>query len=366
MGAVGTLGDLQVLETLLQNELKPLVKKIDVEAYYPRDFLIQLGKSGFFQSEKLTPAEVALREVKVVEETAKVCMTTAFNIWCHLASLTYIRQCDNDFLKTKLLPQLENGELLGATGLSNPMKYYAGLETLHLRAERVDGGFIVNGTLPAVSNLDERHWFGVIAEVNEQERVMLYINGQTPRLKMKEKLGYLGLNGSATYTCAFNDVFIPNDWVISEKADTFVQTIRPTFVLYQIPLGLGVTAASIQCIEKVANKQGGCNQYVLIQPDELKGELEKLQLAAYKLTEKKDAANEWKSFIELRLQVVNMTSKAVHTAMIHQGSGGYLQHSAPSRRLRESYFLVSLTPTVRHLEKMLYMVGQQQESSKPC
>jgi hypothetical protein len=30
-----------------------------------------------------------------------------------------------------------------------------------------------------------------------------------------------------------------------------------------------------------------------------------------------------------------------------------LQQSDPSRRLRESYFLANLTPTVKHLEKVL-------------
>ncbi len=347
------MGDVQVLQELLQTGLKPLVKKIDANAYYPRDFLLQLGKSGFFRSDNLSPQEVALREVKVVEETAKYCMTTAFNIWCHLASLTYIRSCTNTYLKENILPGLENGESLGATGLSNPMKYYAGLETLHLQAKREEEGFRVSGTLPAVSNLDENHWFGVIAQVNEQERVMLYVHGQTPGLKMKEKLDYLGLNGSATYACHFDDVLIPNEWVISEQADTFVEEIRPTFVLYQIPLGLGVTAASVECIEKASNKQGGSNQYVLIQPEELKHELKLLQNQAYHLAEASVASENWRSFVQLRLQMVHLTSKAVHAAMIHQGSAGYLQNSAPSRRLRESYFLVNLSPTVRHLEKMM-------------
>ncbi|OOR09298.1 acyl-CoA dehydrogenase, partial [Bacillus mycoides] len=113
---------------------------IDTEAYYPREFLIKVGKSGFFRSTEGSQQEYLAREVRLVEETAKVCMTTAFNIWCHLASLTYVRASENPFLKNEILPQLENGELLGGTGLSNPMKFYAGLETLHLKAKRADGG----------------------------------------------------------------------------------------------------------------------------------------------------------------------------------------------------------------------------------
>ncbi|WP_042351870.1 acyl-CoA dehydrogenase family protein [Bacillus massiliigorillae] len=344
---------LQGLEDLLQSQLKQHVKKIDEEAYYPREFLLQLGKSGYFQSEGLDYSEVLLREARVVEETAKVCMTTAFNIWCHLASLTYIRATDNMYLKNNLLPLLESGELLGATGLSNPMKYYAGLEKLHLQARRVDGGYTISGTLPAVSNLGRDHWFGIIASIDNNQRIMAYVQGNVERLVFKEKLGYLGLNGSATYACQFDDVFIPDDWVIAEQADSFVEKIRPAFVLYQIPLGFGVTGASIQSIDKVCSRQAGCNKYLAVQSDELSEELQQLRSQLEHYITQTDLREQWKGLLNVRLQTVHLTSKATHACMLHQGSAGYLKCSPPSRRLRESYFFVNLTPTVRHLGKML-------------
>ncbi|MDE3838957.1 acyl-CoA dehydrogenase [Bacillus methanolicus] len=347
------LKEIKVLEDLIANQLKPFVRKVDCEAYYPRDFLKALGKSGLFHSQGLREKEIRFREVRVVEEIAKVCMTTAFNLWCHLASLTYIRKSDNPFLKNKLLPSLENGELLGGTGLSNPMKYYAGIESLHLRAKRTAGGYIVSGQLPSVSNLGHDHWFGIIASVNEQERIMAYVPCHAEGLKLKEKLEYLGVNGSATYACSFHDVFIPDEWIIAQQADEFVQKIRPVFVLYQIPLGLGVTEASIQTIEKVYNKQGACNQFLAIQPDELLSELKPLREKVYHLSESSDLTKHWKELLQVRLDVVYLTLKAVQAGMLHHGGAGYLQKSDPSRRLRESYFLANLTPTVKHLEKMI-------------
>lgn len=82
--------------------------------------------------------------MKFVEETAKVCMTTAFCLWCHLASLTYLRNTENDQMKNKLLATLETGRTLGGTGLSNPMKFFAGLEKLHLRAKPTTGGYLIS------------------------------------------------------------------------------------------------------------------------------------------------------------------------------------------------------------------------------
>ncbi|PLR80336.1 acyl-CoA dehydrogenase [Bacillus canaveralius] len=343
----------EVLDDLLQNELKPLVRKIDADAFYPRDFLLKLGTKGFLSSNGLSEQEVLAREVNLVEQIAKVCMTTAFNLWCHLAALTYIRKSDNSYLKQELLPLLENGKLLGGTGLSNPMKYYAGLEPLHLSAERAEGGYIISGQLPSVSNLGESHWFGVIASVGKKQRIMAFVPCNTEGLKLKEKQEYLGLNGSATFACGFNDVFIPDHFVITDNADEYVEKIRPAFVFYQIPLGIGVTAASIVSIEKVCNKQGGCNQFLGIQNEELIEELAPLREQLYQLVHAEDLTRHWKELLQLRLNAVHLTSKAVHACMLHQGSAGYLHKSDPSRRLRESYFFVNLTPTVKHLAKML-------------
>ena len=208
-----------VLENLLIEQLKPLVRKIDCEAYYPRDFLLALGKNGFYRSTGLTESEILTRDVQIVEKVSEFCMTTGFNLWCHLAALTYIRKSDNPYLKQEILPLLENGETLGATGLSNPMKYYAGLETLHLKAEETETGYIINGTLPAVSNLDEKHWFGVIASVNDHKRIMALVPCSAAGLTLQEKPEFLALNGTATYACVFNQVEIPKQWIISDNSD---------------------------------------------------------------------------------------------------------------------------------------------------
>ncbi|MEW8987167.1 MAG: acyl-CoA dehydrogenase family protein, partial [Bacillus sp. (in: firmicutes)] len=270
------------LAVLIQEQLKPFVRRIDAEAYYAEGFLKSIGKAGFLNSD--TGVDFST-EVRVVEEVSKVCMTTGFNLWCHLASLTYIRNSENRYLKEEILPQLENGQLLGGTGLSNPMKYYAGLETLHLKATRTDKGYSVNGQLPSVSNLGKDHWFGIIAEVSPDQRMMAVVPCNAEGLTLKAKLEYLGVNGSATYSCAFNEVTIPEEWIVSHDVDSFIVKIRPAFVLYQIPLGLGVTEASIGSIRQVCNKQGGCNDFLPIQPDELEKELEQICTEVYKLAD---------------------------------------------------------------------------------
>ncbi|WP_260631164.1 acyl-CoA dehydrogenase family protein [Bacillus sp. S/N-304-OC-R1] len=342
-------------ENMVQTLLKPLVRKIDSEAYYPEEFLKSIGREGLLSTRHSTDEEMFLREIHLVKETAKVCMTTSFNLWCHLASLTYIRKSENSYLKNELLPLLENGKLLGGTGLSNPMKYYAGLETLHLKAVKDKDGYRVSGNLPAVSNLGKAHWFGIVAEVNEHQRIMAIVQCGSEGLTLKEKREYMGVNGSATYSCAFNEVKIPKKWIIAEQADEFIPLIRPAFVIYQIPIGLGVTEASIMSIRKVCNKQGGCNQFLEIQPDELELSMKNIYEKTVQFAKSDSLMQKWQQLIALRLESVNLTLQAVHGSMLHQGGAGYLKNSDSARRLREAYFFANLTPTVKHLKKMLHL-----------
>ncbi|OUM90131.1 MAG: acyl-CoA dehydrogenase [Bacillus thermozeamaize] len=343
----------QSLHEIIHNKVKPNVRRIDEEAYHPLEFFQELGKSGLLSSRGALEKEVLLGGVRLVEETAQTCMTTAFTLWCHLAGLTYLRKCENPFLKSDILPKLESGELLGGTGLSNALKYYAGLERLRLTAKRVSGGYVVSGHLPSVSNLGPRSWFGIIASVDERYRIMAFVPSQADNLVLKEKRDYLGINGSATHACSFRDVFVPEDWIISEQADDFVKQVRSVFLLYQIPLGLGVTEAAIRSIERMKGKQGECNQYLPIQAADLERELQSLRDQTYRLTESDDLSSRWVDLLQLRLAVAYLTSKAVYAEMLHHGGESYLRYCDSSRRLRESYFLLNLTPTVKHLEKLL-------------
>ncbi len=338
------------LEKIIEKELIPYVRKVDSEAFYAKNYLKKLGEAGLFSSAGKSQRERMNEELFVVEETAKVCMTTAFCVWCHLAGLTYLRSTDNSVLKNKLLPLMEAGEILGATGLSNPMKYYAGLEDLRLHARQTKGGYIFSGVLPAVSNLCQGHWFGVIARTENGKEIMAMIPFGVEGLITKERTEFFAANGSATYSCQFNDIFIPSEWVLSEKAADFAVQIRPAFVIYQIPIGFGVIGASIESMEKVRQRQNGCNQFLQKQPEELRSALENLKqrLQTQLSYEKPD----WKEVAGIRLETAYLTLDAVQAAMLHNGSAGYLRNCDPARRLREAYFFANLTPTIKHLEKV--------------
>lgn len=343
------LVDYITLHKLIDTRLKPYVKQIDEEAFYAKEYLTSLGEHGFYLLEK-SEQNTLLKRFALIEETAKVCMTTAFCLWCHLAATTYITHTPNRTLRNTLLPKLTSGTLLAGTGLSNPLKSFAKLEPLHLKAERIKGGFIVNGSLPAISNIGPEQAFAFIAEEKEESKVMGLTFCNAKGLKLRQRTGFIGVNGSATYSCTFKNVFIPETQIITEAVDSFIEEIRTRFLAYQIPLALGVTTSSITLMEQLTEKHSdnNINRYLPIQPDQLRRKNNQLRSQLVEIIAQDDLA--WEALTDLRLRSVYLTLETVQGAMLHHGGRGYVKFSVAERKLREAYFLVNLTPTVKHLE----------------
>lgn len=358
----------ETVEEWLKQRLQPLVRTIDAEGNYPGEFLKEMFSESYVWNRGEGDRENEnLQALALIEKTAAVCGSTAFAVWCHTAAMLYIRNGQSDYLKNEILPKLENGQLLGGTGLSNPMKYYGGLERLHLKAEPLpDGdGYQVHGTLPFISNLGQDHWFGIIAEVSGEtsreasgepssRRIMALIPCHAAGLTMEERVNFLGLNGTATYTCRFDGVRVGKEWILAENADSLVNQIRSGFVVSQIGLSLGLTRSAIDCMYRMKQKQNGANQYLPVQPEGLESRWITLREKAYHLAKVEQFSDEdWREVLQARLESAYLALDAAQADFLHCGGAGYLFHSDPSRRLREAYFVAVVTPSVKHLEKLL-------------
>ncbi len=353
----------QSVHDLLVERLVPLVTSIDADSVYPESFLRFLGAAGMFSQPGGSEQQIWKKTLNLIEETAVVCGSTAFSIWCHTTAMVYVRNGHSSFLKNEILPKMVRGEVLGATGLSNPMKFYAGMESLRLQAEPIANGYIVSGFLPFVSNLGTGNWFGVIAKVNADHRIMMFIPCAAEGLQINERTEFLGLNGSATYNCHFQHVFVPERWVLAEDADVFIKKIRPEFVLNQAGMGIGLARSVIHGIRRLQEKQGGANQYLIPQPAELEERLTELRERAYQFVQSDwSSPDDLREVIKVRLDSSYLALDAANAGMLHHGGAAYLKRSNSSRRLREAYFIALVTPAVKQLEKIL-KVGWSPELS---
>jgi alkylation response protein AidB-like acyl-CoA dehydrogenase len=342
--------ELQV-KALIEQDLKPLVVAIDKEGLYPREFIQKLGHANAFDFTDLNASEALEKALAIIEEVTCCCGSTGFSLWCHTTAINYLLYSNNHYLKKEVLPELQQGKTLGGTGLSNPMKYYAAMERLRLQGHSTEDGYIVKGCLPFVSNLHKDHWVGIIFEVDINKRVMAFIPCATKGITLKNPYDFIGLNGTGTYQCNFENVFIKNQWIISEDADTFVDKIKIPFIINQIGMALGLISASIKLMKQSAKKQNGVNKYLYNSIDDYIAQYNSIKEQILKLVKQDNISI--KDVLTIRLKAAEITLDAAQTAFLSQGAAGYFRCSDASRVLREAYFLAIVSPAVKHLKKLL-------------
>lgn len=339
--------DVNRLQDVLRVQLRPRVKEIDEQGVYPGDLMKGLGEQGFYSASTAD-------QLVLIREVATVCGSTAFVVWCQAAAIGFVQNGGSEPLKRDLSSDLLAGRVLGGTGISNAMKMYAGMEELRLAGERTATGYRLNGSLPFVSNLGPGHWFGVVFHTGDSQRAMAFVPSDLAGLRMVPVDGYLGLNGTATYSCQFDDVEIPQDYILADPADEWIAKIRPGFVLTQAGMALGLTQASIASMLSLKEKQNTSNRFLKQQPEELEQRLGELRERADHLAQHPAAGKDYfKAVVQVRLDSAYLALDAAQAEMLHAGAAGYAAGSATSRRLRESLFLAVVTPAVKQLEKIL-------------
>jgi len=344
-------------------ELPSLVQKIDVEGYYPESVMREFGRLGAYAHH--LPGHGAavdlVTSINAMAAAGEYCLSTSFCMWCQDALAWYIYASDNDTLKQTIGPQAASGEALGGTALSNPMKSLFGIEAMRLKGRRGDGGYVVKGLLPYVSNLGNDHYFGAIFEVDDpksgsgKRNVMAIVPCAAEGLTLADNTKFVALDGTRTFAVQMRDVVIPDSLIVADPADEYVARIRAGFVLLQAGMAFGLIRDCIRLMEQTKGPLGHVNKYLEEQPEPLAEQLVAMEAEVARLAAtpfETDPAY-WRAVIEARLIAGEASVKAAHAAMLHCGARGYVLNGAAQRRLREAYFVAIVTPATKQLRKML-------------
>lgn len=362
------LSELLPLEDLLvqtrevvNQDLKPLTVKIDLEGLYPESVLRKLGPIGAYRQhlpgarpDEATDMGAAIQAMSVVSHE---CLSSGFAMWCQDTCGWYLQNSTNEELKAKWLPKVASGEVLAGTGMSNTMKAFAGIEPLRLSGERVEGGYVVNGSLPWVSNLGDEHVFGTLFTLNGQpdKSVMALVDCASEGFELRLSAHFVALEGTRTFACIFNDVFIPDEMIIDHDGAGFLKRARAGIVLLQFGMGAGIVQSCIDICREVEPLLGHVNAYLDDRPEQMQEELDDIVEAVLALAEEPYETSDelFREILELRLAAGELAIRASQSAMLHTGAKGYLQAAPAQRKLRESYFVAIVTPAIKHLRKEL-------------
>jgi alkylation response protein AidB-like acyl-CoA dehydrogenase len=344
--------------SIARKDLAPIAADIDDGAVYPADLLRRLGDAGAWGSHRPNDDGAAdLRcAIQSIAALGEVCGATAFMAWCQNTLVWYAANSGNPAL-AGFTNDVATGKILGGTGLSNPMKSFFGIERLKLKGRKVDGGYVVRGALPWVSNLGADHFFGTIFEIEDRpgEIVMFLADCSDPAVTLQPCKPFLAMDGTGTYSVQFRDAFIPSDHILAEPAGPFVKKIRSGFILLQAGMALGLIRDCVAIMNEVAAALGHVNRYLPQQPVDFRKMLSDLESETMELAADPYNTDDsyWRRVLALRLSLGEASVAAAHTAMLHCGARGYLKSHRVQRRLREAYFVAIVTPATKQLRKML-------------
>ncbi|MEL7331019.1 MAG: acyl-CoA dehydrogenase family protein [Cyanobacteria bacterium J06560_2] len=362
------------LRTVINQTLTPKVQDIDFKGEFPEQIMHDIGTAGAFSHAVSTQYEGSGKGLKYavqsIEEVSKDCLSTGFITWCQVACTWYLENTENAALREKLLPEVASGRVLAGTGLSNPMKHFADIEKIALSATRVDGGYVVNGMLPWVSNLGAGHYFGIAAKMTDStgadtddytsdSYMMAMVSDELEGMSLRCNAHFIALEGTGTYSCLFRDSFIPDELVLAAPCAEYVDSIRPGFMLTQVGMGLGLTASCIELMRRSNKRLGHVNRYLDDQVEDIDADLQAARQRTYEIANRLNEctgiadASLNKEIVQARATASELALRSSQGAMLHAGARAYVKGSAAERKLREAYFVAIVTPALKHLKKVL-------------
>ncbi|MCJ2132384.1 acyl-CoA dehydrogenase family protein [Methylobacterium sp. E-045] len=321
---------------------------------YPLDIMGGLGGAGALGVHLDRHGTRVGLSIAAMQAASRACGATGFLMWCQNVCGLYLERSGNPALTGAILDDHAGGRTFGGTALSNPMKAFAGIEPILLRARRVPGGYRVNGMLPWVSHIGPGQYCGAIAGVvgagdTISHEIMFLL--RCDRAELRPCPQFSGMEGTSTWGLRLDEYFVGQDELIADPARPFIGRIRAAFILLQCGMGLGVAEGSLDSMIAVEETLGHVNQFLDDRPGQIAAELAELRARILTLAESPyDGSNDYLiDVLDARAQTSELALRASQSALLHQGARGYLMSAAPQRRIREAHFVAIVTPAIKHL-----------------
>lgn len=292
--------------------------------------------------------------VEAIAAIASRSLAAAFVCWGQRAFIEYLLHSPNQALRERLLPELLKGELAGATGLSNAMKYLSGIEALQVRGQSQADGWHLEGRLHWVTNL-RKSGFVVAAAIEDDAGgapFVLAIPSTAQGLERSDDLQLMGLQSSNTAALAFHQVALGRDWLLHDNAREFLPKVRPAFLALQCGMAIGLARRALDEVQAHLQGRGSfleeARQVLLQRLQNTVGELKQGLLDGRFLGQPA-------ALFKLRITLAESAADAVQLELQASGGKAYLSAYGEgfARRWRESAFVPIVTPSLVQLRAEL-------------
>ncbi|MBX9729628.1 MAG: acyl-CoA dehydrogenase family protein, partial [Sphingopyxis sp.] len=203
--------------------IAPLAARVDAEDWFPRAELWpamgELGLHGITVEEKWGGLGLGyLDHVVAVEEVSRASASIGLSYGAHSnLCVNQIRRWGSDEQRARYLPKLISGDHVGSLAMSEAG---AGSDvvSMKLKADAVQGGFVLNGTKFWITNAPYADTLVVYAktapEAGSRGITAFLIEKDMAGFSIGQKIDKMGMRGSPTAELVFNDCFVSEDQIM--------------------------------------------------------------------------------------------------------------------------------------------------------
>ncbi|CAM3272322.1 acyl-CoA dehydrogenase [Mycobacterium intermedium] len=336
----------------LDSELLPDIRAhaadLDRGELKSRRSFVGLGAAGLLGVGAPRNAHGALpRMAEIIRRISGECMSTGFSVWAHRMVLEYLLTADTPFSRSAAQPLLA-GTNLGVTGMAAAFKDLAGCGNLELVASRVPGGFALSGPIRWASNLYDDSLLVTGARTEDGDKLIVALPLATPGVTVGDHFKLLAMDSTASSYLNLTDAFVPDEQVLSTDFAGFLGAVRPTFLVLQSAMCLGLARTSITQAKAGAT---GVNEVFAAEVERL---VERLAETETVLADAADAVGgaqppDRKQLLSLRLAAAEIASASAALEIRTAGGKGYASKTPASRRYREAAFIPVQSPSEAQL-----------------
>jgi isovaleryl-CoA dehydrogenase len=201
-------------------QIAPLAAKIDADDWFPTELwpaMGELGLHGITVGEEDGGLGLGyLEHVIACEEVSRASASIGLSYGAHSnLCVNQISRWASPEQKAKYLPKLISGEHVGSLAMSESG---AGSDvvSMKLRAEPVQGGYVLNGTKFWITNAAYADTLVVYAKTGEGSRgiTTFLIEKGMPGFSIGQKIDKMGMRGSPTAELVFDDCEVPEENVM--------------------------------------------------------------------------------------------------------------------------------------------------------
>jgi alkylation response protein AidB-like acyl-CoA dehydrogenase len=283
----------------------------------------------------------------VIGQISGECMSTGFSLWANRMAVEYLLTAATPFSIAAAQPVL-SGTTLGVTGMASAFKEAAGCGSLDLTATPVDGGYLLSGSIRWASNLYPDSTMVTAARTDAGEKLIVALPLNTAGVVIGDHFDLLAMGSTASSYLRLENAYISSEQVLSTEFDAFLQAVRPTFLVLQSAMCLGLTRTTVHQSRLALT---GVNEVFTAEVDVIAEKLAAAQEALAALAAAVGGAKSptKKELLSLRLSAAELSSASAALEIRTAGGKGYASRTSASRRYREAAFIPVQSPSEAQL-----------------